>query len=160
MLTRHKATPTEIQEVTAVRVEQPAAEVAAVDQALVTPMHTAVQSYSMKSAAEGASQGGEVCSAQRRPQQYPRFTVVYVWVVTVLVGAFVCVVCSNIIWPWLFFDPAEYPAEYGLFASASIRSYSLLDVWGTWKLSSSVKGSLVALGSCDLWRVTCNLTAV
>ena len=118
-------------------------------------MQAAVQTHGSTSAVAGvsccSSWGGRACW----PQQYPRFTVVYVWVVSLLAGAFVCVVCSHFIWPWLVFDMSEsepLPAE-------SVRPYSLLGLWGNWKLSGSIKGSLKALGSCDLRDITCNLTA-
>jgi hypothetical protein len=83
---------------------------------------------------------------------------VYVWVVSLLAGAFVCVVCSDFIRPWLVFDMSESGSLEPLPAE-SVRPYSLLGLWGNWKLSGSIKGSLKALGSCDLWDITCNLTA-
>jgi hypothetical protein len=156
VLTARKAAPTEIQELSAVRVEQPADENVDVCQAGGVPAQTAVQLRGSLSAAEGASCcGGRACL----PQQYPRFTVVYAWVVVLLVGAFVCVVCSHIIWPWLFVRKSDYSPDNRM-PAAALWPYSLLGLWGNWKLSDSFKGSLVALGSCDLWNVTCNLTAV
>jgi hypothetical protein len=154
-----QAAPQEIQELSAVRVEQPPGENVAACQAGAVPAQAAVQLHSSSSAVEVASCcsscGGRACW----PQQYPKFIVVYVWVVSLLVGAFVCVVCSNIIWPWLFFNGSDY-YYYNRLPGASLWPYSLLGLWGNWKLSGSVKGSLAALGSCDLQQITCNFTAV
>jgi hypothetical protein len=134
---------------------EPAAEGAA---AGPVSMQAAVQMHGSSSAVEGvsccSSWGGRACW----PQQYPKFTVVYVWVVAVLAGAFVCVVCSHFIWPWLVLDMLESDSFEPLPAE-SVRPYSLLGLWGNWKLSGSVKGSLKALGGCDLQYITCNLTA-
>jgi hypothetical protein len=155
----HGQAPKEIQELSAVQVEQPPGENVAVCQAGAVPAQTAVQLHSRPSVAEGASCcsscGGRACW----PQQYPKFTVVYVWVVSLLVGAFVCVVCSHIIWPWLFVDESYY-YSYNRLPAAALWPYSLLGLWGNWRLSGSVKGSLAALGSCDLQYITCNLTTV
>jgi hypothetical protein len=141
--------------------EKPAAECAAGVQAGATPMQTAEQLHSSAAAAEGAlccsSWGGRACW----PQQYPRFTVVYVWVVSLLAGAYMCVVCSHIVWPWLVFniDWLNLKTSIEPLPAAALRSYSLLGLWGNWRLSGSARGSLQVLGSCDVQAITCNLTA-
>jgi len=122
---------------------------------------TAMQLHSSPSAGEGAS----CCSSwgttpSRRtgsPQLYPSFTVVYVWVVSLLVGAYMCVVCSHFIWPWLAWDSFGEPLSAA--SNAKLQPYSLLGLWGNWRLSGSAKGSLKALGACDVRSITCNLTA-
>jgi hypothetical protein len=118
----------------------------AADQAGAEPTQTVVQLHSSSSGVEGLS----CCSSWGTcwPQQYPRFTVVYVWVVSLLVVCFVCVVCSHIIRPWLFLDAQT---------AAALQPYSLLGLWGNWRLSGSVRGSLAAVGSCHLWEITCSL---
>jgi hypothetical protein len=123
-------------------------------------MRTVAQLQSNAAAGEGtsccSSCGGRACW----PQQYPRFTVVYVWVVLLLVGAFVCVVCSHIIWPWLFLDPLDSSAvSNDSFTAAVLRPYSLLGLWGNWRVPGSAKAILTALGRCSLSGITCNLTA-
>lgn len=77
---------------------------------------------------------------------------VYVWVVSLLVGLSLCVLCSHIIWPWLF--DAHLPADL------RVRhwSVSLLGLWGNWWVSDSVKGSLAVLHACDVHGITCNLS--
>jgi hypothetical protein len=159
VLTDRKAAPVEIQEMPAGQVEQPAGEIVAVGPAGAVPAQTAVQLHSSPSGTEGASScrscGGWACW----PQKYPKFTVVYVWVLVLLVGAFVSVVCSHIIWPWLYVRKLDY-ILYKNLPAAAVQPYSLQGLWVNWKLSGSMKGSVAALGSCDVRDITCNLTAI
>ena len=162
------ATHTEFQEVPGMQEERPATSGVVVGQTVVASTQAAAQPHSTSSADEGASccssWGERACALQ-----YPRFTVVYVWVVSLLAGAFVCVACSHIIWPygdvWMHVavdnprSPDYYYYYYKRLPAASVRPYSLLGLWGNWRLSASEKGSVAALGSCGVRDITCNLTA-
>jgi hypothetical protein len=164
------ATPTEIDEMPSMQAEEPAASGVADGQALAASTQTAVQLHNTASAFEGASCCSTWGERASWPQQYPRFTVVHVWVVSLLVGAFVCVACSHIIWPygdaWVYVVLIRrvntsylYSVGYKRLPAASVRPDSLLGLWGNWRLSASEKGSVAALGSCGVWDITCNLTA-
>jgi hypothetical protein len=127
-------------------------------------MQLAAQQHSSSVADEHSCCSSSWAGQAGWPQQYPKFTVVYVWVVSLLVAVFVCVVCSQFIWPWLFVVDSGYNSYTLTVTYSSLlvspRPYSLLDLWSNWRLSGSVKGSLAALGWCDWGDVTCNLTAV
>lgn len=164
------ATPTEIDEMPSMQAEEPAASGVADGQALAASTQTAVHLHNTASAFEGTSCCSTWGERASWPQQYPRFTVVHVWVVSLLVGAFVCVACSHIIWPygdaWVYVGLGRrvdtsylYSVGYKRLPAASVRPYSLLGLWGNWSLSASEKGSVAALGSCGVRDITCNLTA-